>query len=468
MAMQGRSTEKQADFWIPTSELARSPGHPFYERLNKILAEAGFDRFVEDRCARFYAKDKGRPSIPPGVYMRMLFVGFFEGIDSERGIAWRCADSLSLRSFLGYDVSARTPEHSSLSRIRQRLDVEVHQEVFTFVLKILAKKGLLKGRAIGVDATTLEANAALRSIVRRDDGTSYQEFLVELAKQSGIETPTRADIAKLDRKRAKKGSNDDWKHPHDPDAKITKMKDGRTHLAHKAEHATDLDSGAVMAVVIADATAGDSATLKATMVATATNLKAVVADERCEERVDRRALTTWIADKGYHSNSTMKMAADLDLKTYIAEPNRGRRRWEEQPEARRGTYANRRRLRSERGHRWMRKRGEMIERSFAHCLETGGMRRVHLRGRENILKRYCVHVAGFNLSLVMRQLIGFGTPRGLQGRLGALWALLRLWMTWVVNLFGLDESIDRRSRYADPEVTHRRAPHGSMAFSTGC
>jgi transposase len=468
MAMQGRSTEKQADFWIPTSELARSPGHPFYERLNKILAEAGFDRFVEDRCARFYAKDQGRPSIPPGVYMRMLFVGFFEGLDSERGIAWRCADSLSLRRFLGYDMSARTPEHSSLSRIRQRLDIEVHQEVFTFVLKILAKKGLLKGRAIGVDATTLEANAALRSIVRRDDGTSYQEFLVELAKQSGIETPTRADIAKLDRKRAKKGSNDDWKHPHDPDAKITKMKDGRTHLAHKAEHATDLDSGAVMAVTVADATVGDCTTMKATMLATASNLTAVVADKSCEKRVDRRALTTWVADKGYHSNSTMTMAADLDLKTYIAEPNRGRRRWKDHAAARAGTYANRRRLRSERGQRWMRKRGEMIERSFAHCLETGRMRRVHLRGRENILKRYCVHVAGFNLSLVMRQLIGFGTPRGLQGRLVAIWALLKLWITWIVDQVEFGDATDRPRVGGDFDVIARPEPHGSMAFSTGC
>jgi len=468
MAMKGRATERQADLWIATSELARSPGHPFYERLNKILSEAGFDRFVEERCARFYAEGKGRPSIPPGVYMRMLFVGFFEGIDSERGIAWRCADSLSLRSFLGYDMSERTPEHSSLSRIRQRLDIEVHQEVFTFVLKILAKKGLLKGRAIGVDATTLEANAALRSIVRRDDGTSYQDFLIALAKQSGIETPTRADIAKIDRKRAKKGSNDDWKHPHDPDAKITKMKDGRTHLAHKAEHATDLDSGAVMAVIVADATVGDCTTMKATMVATAKQLKAVVLDKSCKEQVDPRALTTWIADKGYHSNSTMKMAAELNLETYIAEPDRGRRRWEDQPEARRGTYANRRRLRSKRGHKWMRRRGELIERSFAHCLETGGMRRVHLRGRENILKRYCLHVAGFNLSLVMRQLIGFGTPRGLQGRFVEIYALLRLWITCLARFVGIGAEVGDPRSTAHSDLIDLRAHHGSMAFSTGC
>ena len=256
MSMRRRPKEKQPDLWIATSELARTPGHPFYERLNAVLAEAQFDDFVEERCAGFYA-DKGRPSIPPGTYMRMLLVGFFEGLDSERGISWRCADSLSLRSFLGFDMSEATPDHSSLSRIRTRLDVEVHQDVFTFVLKVLAEKGLLRGRTIGVDATTLEANAALRSIVRRDDGTSYRDYLEALAKASGIKTPTRADLAKLDKKRPKKGSNDDWKHPHDPDARITKLKDGRTHLAHKAEHAVDMDSGAVLAVTVQDATLGE-------------------------------------------------------------------------------------------------------------------------------------------------------------------------------------------------------------------
>jgi transposase len=246
------------------------------------------------------------------------------------------------------------------------------------------------------------------------------------------------------------------------------MKDGRTHLAHKAEHATDLDSGAVMAVVVADATVGDCTTLKATMVATATNLTAVVADESCAKHVDHRALRTWVADKGYHSNNTMTMAADLDLKTYISEPKRGRRRWEDHASARAGTYANRRRLRSKRGRAWMRKRGELIERSFAHCLETGGMRRVHLRGRDNIFKRYCVHVAGFNLGLVMRKLIGFGTPRGLQGRLAAIWALLRLWITWLTKLAGSTANVERPIRNVDFQVFGSRAARGSMAFSTGC
>jgi transposase len=423
--MRKRAGEKQPDLWIPTSELAKSPGHPFYVRLNKILSESKFDRFVEERCARFYADGKGRPSIPPGTYMRMLLVGFFEGLDSERGIAWRCADSMSLRTFLGYDLSESTPDHSSLSRIRQRLDVEVHQEVFTFVLKVLAEQGLLRGRTIGIDATTLEANAAMRSIVRRDDGTSYADFLESLAKQSGITTLTRVDLARIDKKRPKKGSNDDWKNPHDPDAKITKMKDGRTHLAHKAEHAVDLDSGAVMAVTVQDTTLGDCTTMRATMDRAANNVRAVNRDPECAKELDPRALTEWVADKGYHSNDTMEMMGAIDLRSYVSEPERGERRWHGRTDVRDSTYANRRRLKTRRGRALMRKRGELLERGFAHCLETGGMRRVHLRGQINILKRYLVHVAAFNLSLVMRKLFGVGTPRGLQGRLAGFAALVR-------------------------------------------
>jgi transposase len=425
MSMRRREGENQPELWIPTTELARTPGHPFYDRLNKLLAEAKFDAWVEERCRSFYAEGKGRPSIPPGVYMRMLLVGFFEGLDSERGIAWRCADSLSLRHFLGLDLSESAPDHSSLSRIRQRLDVDVHQEVFGFVLKMLAQKGLLRGKTIGIDATTLEANAALRSIVRREDGTNYRDYLESLAKASGIKTPTREDLAKLDKKRPKKGSNDDWKHPHDPDAKITKLKDGRTHLAHKGEHAVDMDSGAVLAVTVQDATLGDPTTMKRTMEATVENVLAVHRDRKCEGKLSDHALTEWVADKGYHSNATMEVMANAELRSYVSEPRRGRRRWIGHDAAREGTYANRRRLSGKRGKALMRRRGELLERTFAHCLETGAMRRVHLRGRENILKRYLVHVAAFNLSLVMRQIFGVGTPRGLQGRLDALLDVLR-------------------------------------------
>jgi transposase len=467
MAMQRRPKERQPELWIATSDLARSPGHPFYERLNAVLGEARFDEFVEERCARFY-KEGGRPSIPPGVYMRMLLVGFFEGLDSERGIAWRCADSFSLRAFLGYGISEATPDHSSLSRIRTRIDLDAHREVFVFVLAVLASKGLLKAETIGIDATTLEANAALRSIVRRDDGTSYREYLEALAKASGIETPTRADLAKIDKKRAKKGSNDDWKHPHDPDAKITKMKDGRTHLAHKAEHATDMDSGAVLAVTVQDATHGDPSTLKVTLVHAALNVQALERDPDCVDGLSKKPLATLVSDKGYHSNATMEMVEQCGIRSYVSEPDRGQRKWAEKGSARAGTYSNRRRLRTKRGKALMRKRGELLERAFAHCLETGGMRRVHLRGRENILKRYLVHVAGFNLSLVMRQLLGFGTPRGLAGRLAALFArICRLVATiWVGLVISRRQIVHLTENNLGPRSI--RLGLAATASSTGC
>jgi len=416
MAMGKRETERQGDLWLATTDLARSPGHPFYERLNALLAEARFDERAEELCRPFYAEGKGRPSLPPGVYFRMLLIGYFEGLDSERGIAWRCADSLALRAFLGFALDESTPDHSSLCRIRQRLDVEVHDAVFQMVLEILAQHGLLRGKTIGIDATTIEANAALRSIVRRDDGTAYDEFLKELAKESGIETPTRSDLAKIDRKRKGKGSNDDWTHPHDPDAQITKMKDGRTHLAHKSEHAVDMDSGAVLAVTLHGGAAADSHTLAKTMLAA------------CENALElgRGTPEEWVADKGYHCNDTMELIDRLGVRGYISEPDRGKRKWKDKEAARRGTYANRRRIRGERGRRLMRRRGERVERSFAHTLETGAMRRTWLRGHANILKRYLVHVAAFNLGVVMRKLLGVGTPRGLAALRAALLHLIGL------------------------------------------
>jgi len=420
MAMGKRKTQRQGDLWIATAAIPEAPGHPFYRRLNALLAEAGFDAFVEDLCQRFYHESIGRPGIPPGVYFRMLLIGYFEGVDSERGIAWRCADSLALRSFLGYALTETTPEHSSLSVIRNRIDLETHQEVFAWILKVLAAKGLLKGKTIGVDATTLEANAAMRSIVRTDTGESYTEFLTQLAKASGIETPTREDLAKLDRKRKNKASNTDWEHPHDPDAKITKMKDGRTHLAHKAEHAVDMDTQAIVAVTLQPADRGDTTSLDDTIDATVANLLDVQTDAATRDRVHKAPMAELVADKGYHSNDTMTALSAMEIRSYVSEPDRGKRNWKGKPEARDAVHGNRRRTRGERGKQLMRKRGEYLERSFAHCYETGGMRRTHLRGHPNILKRLLIHVGGFNLGLVMRSLFGIGKPRRVQDGLGGL------------------------------------------------
>ena len=420
--MGPRETD-QPPLWIATSDLPTSPGHPFYARLTTLLDGHHFDRFVEGLCDRFYAPVMGRPSLAPGRYFRLLLVGYFEGIDSERGMAWRATDSLAVRSFLRLAVDEAPPDHSTIARTRRLIDLETHRAVFTWVQQRLVEAGRLTGKTIAIDATTLEANAAMRSIVRRDTGESYQAFLAGLATASGIETPTRADLARLDRKRKKKTSNTDWTNPHDPDAKVTKMKDGRTHLAHKAEHAVDMETGAIVAVTLQGADVGDTTTIIETAIAAAEQVEDAQANVD-----DPQSLDEIVGDKGYHSNQTLIDLAAGGIRSYVSEPDRGRRDWSKDPEAQAPVYGNRRRKRGRRGRRLMRQRGERIERSFAHLYDTGGMRRTHLRGHTNILKRLLIHAGGFNLGLVMRHLIGIGTPRGLQGRVAAVRATLLVLM----------------------------------------
>jgi transposase len=464
MAMGKRKRHaKQASMWVATQDLPRSAAHPFYARLNQILGQQDFDGFVEGLCARFYA-DEGRPGLPPGRYFRLLLIGYFEGLDAERAIAWRAADSFALRDFLGLVLPEAPPDHSTISRTRRLIDLETHEAVFTWMLQRLADAGLVKGKTVGIDATTLEANAALRSIVRRDTGESYQDFLTKLAQASGIETPTRADLARIDRKRKKKGSNDDWTHPHDPDAKITKMKDGRTHLAHKAEHAVDLETGAIVGVTVQDADDGDAETSIETLIATAEHIETVLPDGDGLHEV--------VGDKGYHSNQSLIDLEAVGVRSYISEPDRGQRNWKNKPDAQAAVYRNRRRIRGPRRLRLLRLRGERLERPFAHLYETGRMRRVYLRGHTNILKRLLIHTGGFNLALLMRQLIGVGTPRGLQGRLLAV----------VATLLALVRALGRRLtrhrptlRHASPLERRSNVPSAiahigvrRMVFTTGC
>ena len=404
--------------WVTAADLPTSAGHPFFRRLNRVLEKAGFDAFAEKLCATFHADRMGRPSLRPGRYFRLLFIGYFEGLSSERGIAWRVADSLSLRAFLDLDLTEAPPDHSTLSRTRRLIDLETHAAVFTRVLERLAQAGLVKGKTVGVDATTLEANAAMRSIERRDTGESYEAFVRRLAEASGIETPTRAEPARFDRSRkGRKTSNKEWQSPNDRDAKITKMKDGRTHLAHKAEHGVDLETGAILSVTVQDASKGDSDTLPETLTAAAEQVEAVRPDGGGVEEV--------VADKGYHSDATLATLDGLGVRSYISEPERGRRRWRdgrtggmsaEKRAAQRALYGNRRRARGNRGRRLQRRRGELVERPFAHQYETGGMRRVWVRGHEQVRKRVLIQAAGCNLGLLLRDLIGVGTPRSLQGR----------------------------------------------------
>jgi transposase len=414
MAMGKRKKEHQQSMWVLASELPTSPGHPFYRRLNEILDAEGFDGYVEGRCRRFYAEGVGRPGLAPGRYFRLLLLGYFEGLDSERGIAWRVADSLGVRSFLSLEIGERGPDHSTISRTRRLIEVETHQEVFSWVLERLAKVGLLSGKTLSVDGTTLEANAAMRSIVRRDTGATYQEYLTGLAQASGVKTPSRAALARLDRRRKRKGSNDEWVSPADPDAKITKMKDGRTHLAHKAEHAVDLGSGAVVAVTIQDANAGDTSTIVKTLAEAEAQLNRLARRPGLGEVVT--GLQEVVTDRGYHSTDVLLKLEDAALRSYISEPDRGRRRWRDDIGGQMATYDNRRRTRGARGKRLHRRRAELTERSFAHAYETGAMRRTHLRGHTNILKRLLIHLGAFNLGLLLRRRFGMGTPRGLQGR----------------------------------------------------
>jgi transposase len=430
MAMGTREQrQRQEELWVATAALARPASHPFYDRLNRLLDECQFDEFVERVCKPFYAKTLGRPGLAPGIYFRLLMVGYFEGIDSERGMAWRAADSLGIRAFLRIALDEIAPDHSTISRTRRWIDVETHRLVFVWLLEILAEHGLLRGRTIGIDATTLEANAALRSIVRRDTGEQYEEFLRRLAKESGIETPTRAQLAKLDKKRPKKGSNEDWTHPHDPDARITKLKDGRTHLAHKAEHAVDMESGAVVAITVQAADAGDTRTVQQTLAQASENIEVVTEVLQGEPDAPEAKVETpaaLVTDKGYHSREVVRQVAEAGIRSYISEPERGRQRWGGQSAEQAAVYANRRRVQGERGKRLQRQRGEKLERTMAHLYETGRMRRIHLRGHGNIIKRLLIHACSLNLGLLMRTLHGVGTPRSLQD--GAFQAAFVFWL----------------------------------------
>ncbi len=403
----GRQKERQGELMVGWAELPRSPGHAFYDRLQAILVEAGFDRFAESACAPYYASRRGRPSLPPGRYFRMHLVGYFEGIDSERGLEWRCSDSLSLREFLRLGLSEPVPDHSWLSKTRSRLPLEVHEAVFAWVLQRLAEHGLIKGDRLGVDASTMESNAALRAIVRRDTGEGYRAMLERLAKESGIATPTAEDLVRLDRKRkGKRLSNTEWTSPTDPEARIAKLKDGRTRLAYKPEHAVDLDTGAIVAAEVHLADRSDTTTLPETLEAAKANLAAVDAAPTPEDP------TELVADKGYHSRDGLKDLEDGPWKSRIAEKKvRGVHRWHGDEEARRAVYNNRARLRSGVARQAFRLRAELCERGFALVLDRGGMRRAWLRGRENLHKRYLVHIAGYNLGLIMRLLVGAGTPR---------------------------------------------------------
>jgi transposase len=478
MAMGRRETERQEALFIGAEELPRSEGQTFYTVLNDLLSGHGFDRFCEDRVSaeKVFDETIGRPSVPPGVYFRMLLVGYFEGISSERGIAWRCADSLSLREFLGYELTERTPNHSTLSGLRRKLNVALHREIFEWVLQVAREEGILKGRRVALDATTLQANASMKkSLVRRCDGSSYQKYLKKLAKAEGIEEPTKEDLQRLDRgRKGKKLSNKSWKSSTDSEARITKMKDGTTRLAYKAENAVDLASGVIVAAEIHGADQGDTATMPKTL---------LEADEAVMKAGIPGGITDVVADRGYHADALVDRLQAQGYRTCIAERPQ-KRNWkavarrvghETMRRLQRAFHRNHRRLKSAAGRQLQRLRAEYPERSFAHLFVTGGLRRVFVRGRENVQKRVQVHAAGANLGIVMRKILGTGTPRSLQGRLEALLALFaalvcaaRHFLHFVdASPFLLRPGHDLPNVYI-PKFPRLANPALISAFSTGC
>ncbi len=435
----GRKRARQRSMWVMP---ARSPGHPFFEKLNALLNEASFDEAVEKLCAPHYARvgERGGTSTPPGVYFRMLLIGYFEGIESERGIEWRCADSLSLKEFLGLEGDQRVPDHSSLSRTRKRLPAEVFDKVFQLILGLVETKGLLKGKVAGVDSTYLRADASMKAIVSKRTGEEYREYVLRLARESGLVEPTIEEAVRLDRRRkGKKTSNTEWKSSTDSDARIARLKDGRTRLAYKPEHVVDLETGAIVSADVFPADESDASTLKTSLDKAMENIEvAKTSDNDHDDNDDPPAGTARrnevkmevVADKGYHKAELLLELKDAGFRTYIPERKQaGRRHWQDKGGERtaHAVYQNRSRVSRKKSKALQRRRGELVERPFAHICETGGHRRTRLRGLENMKKRYVIQVAAANLGLIMRTLYRWGTPRGLaDARRAALWLLYAL------------------------------------------
>jgi transposase len=462
MAMGTRKhRERQEGLWYE-AELPTAPGHPFYKRLNEVLDNAAFDTFCESNCAEFYHEKLGRPSLAPGLYFRIMMIGFFEGLDSERGIAWRLADSLTLRQFLAIGLDEKTPDHVTISRTRRLIDAETHQRIFTWVLERLAQGGLIKGKTIGVDSTTLEANAAMKSIVRRDTGESYTAYLKRLAAAEGKEAKDAAALLRMDRKRTKRTSNKDWESPSDGEAEITKLKDGRTALAYKAENAVDMETGAIVAVTTHGGAAAESTTVQETVIEAGIAVADLIAEQtpEGEYEVHPMGVEEVVADKGYHSNDVAVDLKEMGLRSYIAEPDRGARNWNGKGAAKAAVYGNRRRIKGERGKRLQRQRGERIERNFAHQFDTGGLDRLYVRGLDNVHKKFLIQAAACNLALLMRSKYGAGKPRAAHDRaveailvfLAVMEAISDLLMRWSAN------SLDQPRFFRRLESSNRLRP----------
>ena len=402
----------QSEFWIPADQVVSSAKSGFYAKLEETLESFGFATKVRALCAPAYDKSGvGRPGIDPVVYLKMIMVGFFEDLPSERAIAARCADSMSIRAFLKYELNEKTPEHSSFTVIRQRLGLEIYERIFTLTLRALREHGLLRGKNLGIDSSVIEANASLRALVHRNTEEHYWDYVKRLAAESGIDPEDTAAVRKFDRHRPGKGSNQEWQNPHDPDAKIGRTKDGATDMIYKPEAVVDLDTGAIVQAQVHPGDQADHKEMATRVLEAQQNI-----NEAAGEKLDTLTVNSVTSDKGYYAVKELQALQQEDIRTVIADPIDNRRLDKLEPDEKKAVQAARRSTKSTSGKDLLRRRGMHIERSFAHILDCGGMRRTTLRGWENLNKRFKLAATIYNLSQLMRKLIGIGTPKQLAAR----------------------------------------------------
>jgi transposase len=417
--------------FIPAAQLVQPATSSFYTRLDQTLNSFQFGEQVRKLCAPAYSDSRrGRPPVDPAVYFKMLMIGFFENIASERGIAERCSDSISIRFFLGYDLTQATPDHSTLSLIRGRLGEDIYQQVFVLILSALQQQGLVQGQNVGIDTSVIEANASLKNLVKRDTQEAYWEYVRRLAAENGVKPQDAEAFRQFDRKRPKKMSNDDWENPHDPDAKIGPTKAGAIDLIYKPEHVVDLVTGAILQAEVRLGHEADQQDLATHVLQAQVNIN--LAQER---PVDSLTIQSATADKGYHAPDELSQLHQEGIRTVISDSVKHRNLDQLSPEAAKAVRAAKRSVRSKSGKQLLKQRGQHLERSFAHVLDAGGARRTTLRGLENLNKRFKVSAAIYNLSQMMRAIWGVGTPK--QWAAGVkpfVLILFRLLVTWLSTL----------------------------------
>jgi transposase len=449
-----KKKEAQPEFWIAANQVVSPAQSGYYAKLEETLESFGFAAKVRALCAPAYAKSGvGRPGIDPVVYLKMIMVGFFEDLPSERAIAARCADSMSIRTFLKYELHEKTPEHSSFTVIRQRLGLEIYERIFTLTLQALREHGLLRGKNLGIDSSVIEANASLRALVHRNTEEQYWDYVKRLAAESGIDPDDAAAVRKFDRHRPGKGSNQEWVNPYDPDAKIGRTKDGATDMIYKPEVVVDLDTGAIVQAQVHPGDQADHKEMATRVLEAQQNI-----NQAAGEKLDTLTLNSVTSDKGYYAVNELQALQQEDIRTVIADPTDNRRLDKLEPDEKKAVQAARRSTKSTSGKELLRRRGMHIERSFAHVLDCGGMRRTTLRGWENLNKRFKLAAAIYNLSQLMRKLFGIGTPKQLAARGRLLFLQFTYRLAAIARIVKQDTSARIRISFATQEILSITAP----------